>query len=293
MHLFAAVLTLAVAAQPGAPPASNQALVPNCQVLLIHDVELSAEEAGKLTAVDVTEGMHVEQGAVIAQIDDSRALLDRDSAELELDAAQARADDDIEVRYAIKSFELADAELNQDLEINKRSPGTVPVAEVRRKELARTRANLQIDRSRLDLKVARMTADVQRAAVKAAEESVLRCQILAPFDGQVLQVLRQANEWVNVGEPVVRVIQMDRLRVDGFVNGAEYNVAEIATRPVTVEVELARGRKERFRGQIVFVNPLIQAGNRYRVRAEVENRQEQGHWLLNPGSTVTMVIHLQ
>ncbi|HRX78480.1 MAG TPA: HlyD family efflux transporter periplasmic adaptor subunit, partial [Pirellulaceae bacterium] len=108
-----------------------------------------------------------------------------------------------------------------------------------------------------------------------------------------VQVYHQSNEWVNIGEPVLRVVQMDRLYVDGFISGTEYSVVDIADRPVTVEIALARGRKETFKGQVVFVNPIVQAGNRYRVRAEVENRQEKNQWLLNPGSTATMVIHLQ
>ncbi|MCA9119488.1 MAG: HlyD family efflux transporter periplasmic adaptor subunit [Planctomycetaceae bacterium] len=272
---------------------SNRAILSHCQVLLIHDVDVPAEEAGRLLAVNAKEGDHVEKDSLVAQINNKQALLSKVAAELERDAAQTRADDDIEVRYSIKSFELAEAELNQDVEINRRSPGTVPTTEIRRKQLDRTRAELQIDRSRLDLKVAQMTADVQNAAVQAAEDSIQRRRIVAPFSGQVVQVYRQSNEWVDIGEPVLRVVQMDRLYVDGFISGTDYNVVDIADRPVTIEIALARGRKETFKGRVVFVNPIVQAGNRYRVRAEVENRQEKNQWLLNPGSTATMVIHLQ
>ena len=297
MNIMAPLLiALAVSAPPIAPTitaSSAQAVVPHCQVLLIKDVDVSADDAGRLVDVSVAAGAAVQAGALVAKLDDRAAVLDKLAAELERDAAQARADDDIEVRYAVKSFELADAELAQDLEINQRAPGTVPTSEIRRKQLARHRADLQIDRSRLDLKVAQMTADVQNAAVQAAEEKIARRRLLAPFDGFVVQVYRQANEWVNAGEPVLRVVQMDRLHVDGFISGADYAVSEIANHPVTVEVELARGRKEQFTGRVVFVNPIVQAGNRYRVRAEVKNRQEAKQWLLNPGSTATMVIHLQ
>lgn len=272
---------------------SNRALLPHCQVLLINDIDVPAEEAGRLLEVTAKEGDHVQKDALVAQINNQQALLSKVAAELERDAAQTRADDDIEVQYSIKSFELAETELNNDVEINRRQPGSVPATEIRRKQLDRTRAELQIGRSRLDLKVAQMTADVQNAAVQAAEDSIQRRRIIAPFSGQVLQVYRQTNEWVNIGEPVLRVVQMDRLYVDGFISGDEYNVVDIADRPVTVEIALARGRKETFKGQVIFVNPFVQAGNRYRVRAEVENRQEKEQWLLNPGSTATMVIHLQ
>jgi len=292
-RLFLALAITAPLVAADAPYDSNRAVLSHCQVLLINDVDVPAEEAGRLLAVNAKEGDHVEKDSLVAQINNKQALLSKVAAELERDAAQTRADDDIEVRYSIKSFELAEDELNRADDINRRSPGTVPATEIRRKQLERTRAELQIDRSRLDLKVAQMTADVQNAAVQAAEDSIQRRRIVAPFSGQVVQVYRQSNEWVNIGEPVLRVVQMDRLYVDGFISGTEYSVVDIADRPVTVEIALARGRKETFKGQVVFVNPIVQAGNRYRVRAEVENRQEKNQWLLNPGSTATMVIHLQ
>ena len=272
---------------------SLQALIPDCQVLLIDDVDVPAEAPGRLLAMNVREGGRIEQGMLAAQIDDREPLLQKVAAELERDVAHARANDDIEVRYSIKASEVAAAELNRSLEINRRNAGSVPAAEIKRQQLERTRAELQIDRSRLDLKVAELTANVQNAAVQAADDAILRRRILVPFDGQVLQIYRQPGEWVAVGEPVLRVVRLDRLRVDGFIEARDFNVSEIANRPVTVEVELARGRKEQFRGRVVSVNPIVQAGNRYRVRAEVENRVEEDQWLLNPGAMASMVVHLQ
>jgi len=296
MHLIKPLLLVGVLAAPFATATlssdSSQAFVPHCQVLLIHDVEVPAEMPGRLVAMNVTEGNYVEEGLLTAQIDDREALLQKVAAELERDAAQARADDDIEVRYSIKAFEVANSKLKGSLDINSRNAGSIPATQIKQEQLERTRAELQIDRSRLDLKVAQMTADVQNAAVQAADDAILRRRILAPFEGQVVQVHRQAGEWVAAGEPVLRIVQLDRLRVDGFIERSEYNVAEIADRPVTIEVELARGRREQFRGRVVFVNPLVQAGGRYRVHAEVENRREDDQWLLNPGATATMLIHL-
>jgi multidrug resistance efflux pump len=137
-----------------------------------------------------------------------------------------------------------------------------------------------------------MTAEVRNAEVLAAEESIARRRIVAPFDGTVIEVYREAAEWVNAGDAVLRVVRMNRLRVDGFVNASEFNPTDVAGHRVTISIELARGRREPFEGQIVFVNPVVQVGNNYRVSAEVQNREEEGEPLLRPGMTVTMVIHL-
>jgi multidrug efflux pump subunit AcrA (membrane-fusion protein) len=134
---------------------------------------------------------------------------------------------------------------------------------------------------------------VKKSAVEAADDSILRRRITAPFDGIVIDVLKQSSEWVNAGDPVLRVVRMDHLHVDGFLNGDEFNPADVARRRVTVEIELAHGRNERFEGEVVFVNPLVQAGNKYRVRAEVANRFEQNEPLLRPGMTAVMRIALK
>ncbi len=86
---------------------------------------------------------------------------------------------------------------------------------------------------------------------------------------------------------------MDRLRVEGFLDGARYNPADVARRPARVTFTLAGGRRVELPGQIVFVNPEVQAGNKHRVRALVQNRQEQGEWLLRPGMNVEMSIAVQ
>jgi len=59
-----------------------------------------------------------------------------------------------------------------------------------------------------------------------------------------------------------------------------------------VDVQIAGGRTARFAGKVVFISPLVQAGDKYRVRAEVENRTEGGTPVLRPGMTATMTIGL-
>lgn len=287
------LISLAVAGQvPTGPSAARHAVVDHCQVILIDGVDVPALESGPLIQMQVSEGSVVKQDDLLAQIDDRQAQLLKLSAEVERESAQAKADDDIDVRYALKSFELADAELNQDLEIKRRTPGAVTDAEIRRKQLVRTREQLGIDRAKLERNIAQLTADVKRTAVQAADDSILRRRISAPFDGMVVDVYKQKSEWVNAGDPVLRVVRMDRLHVDGFLNGDEFNPADVAKRRVTIEINLAHGRRERFDGEVVFVSPLVQAGNKYRVRAEVQNRLEANEPLLRPGMTARMMIAL-
>src|SRR5262245_7886605 len=290
------LLTLAapplVSSPAGVPPAGKQVQLSHCLVSLLADVQVPALEAGALTGVEVTEGQFVTQGQLLARIDDRQPQLDKLAAELQRDAALAKAQDDIEVRFAVAAQAVAAAELERALAIDRRSPGGITQQEIQKLQLAKRRDELQIEKSKLEMRVAKMNADVHQAAVKSADEAVARRQIVSPLDGVVVALLHDKGEWVAAGEGVVQVVRVDRLRVEGLLSAAEYGPEEVAGRPVTVEVPLAGGRMGRFVGQVIFISPLVAAGNTYRVRAEVENRIEAGHPLLRPGMTATMTIAL-
>lgn len=274
-------------------PSGNFARIPLCQTSLIFDIDVPAPESGPLVALDVEEGAAIAKDAVLAKIDDRQPTIQKTAAELERDAAVARAEDDIEVRFAEASHLKAQAEFDDVRAIEKKSPGSIPLTKIRELQLEVQRSKLQIDRSKLDLKVAKMSADVHRAKVQMTDDAIRRRQIVSPIDGEVLTIHRQRGEWVNAGDAVFRVAQLERLRVEGFLNAAEHTPGEITHRPVIVEVTVAQGRPLQFSGEVTFVSPLIQAGNKFRVRAEVQNRKENGHWLLQPGKEAVMTIQLK
>ena len=286
-------LLLLAAAIAGPNTSSHQtAHVQPAHVFYLEEAHVPAKQTGPLVAVEVQIGDLVDEGQLLARIDDEQMLLLRESAELERDVAAERANDDIEIEFAIASHSLAENELRKDLEINTSRPGAIPLFEIDRKKLAEHRARLQIESSRKEKRIAEKTALIQNAAVTAADRAIERCRVESPFAGRVVDIVRLKSEWVDVGKPVMHVVRLDKLRVDGLVNADSYDAHTLEGQPVRVDVRLAQGRVESFVGQVVFVNPQVLAGNKYRVRAEIENRKQDGHWLLGPGHTAEMFIQL-
>jgi macrolide-specific efflux system membrane fusion protein len=273
--------------------AASEARVELCLVSLVEDIQVPAREAGALTAIEVVEGQFVTAGQVLATIDDRQPRLAKLAAELERDAARAKAEDDIEVRYAEAALAVAAADLARALAIEAKSPGGITQQEIQKLRLAKHRDELQIDRSKLEMRVAKMNADVHQAGVQSADDAVLRRQIVSPIDGVVVTQFHERGEWVNAGEAVFQVIRIDRLRVEGFLSAGEYAPEDVAGQNVTVDVPLAGDRTARFAGRVVFISPIVQAGGKYRVRAEVANRSEGGHPILRPGMSATMAIQLR
>ncbi|MCS7304002.1 MAG: HlyD family efflux transporter periplasmic adaptor subunit [Thermoguttaceae bacterium] len=294
---------LAGAEQSSNPP--SQLVLRQCLVSLIQEVQVPAQAAGVLVEITVQEGLAVTAGQLLARIDDSQPMSDHQVATLKLQAAQEKAKNDISVRYAQAAAEVARIEYEQAWRANQKNPGTISETEVRRLYLAHQRAALGVEQALLDQRLANLEAKVLEAQAAAASFEVQRRRLVSPLDGVVVKIFKRPGEWVQPGDPVVHLVRMDRLRVEGMVPAVDqrdrdgrllargYSPAEIDRCPVSVHVEFPGGRRETFTGQVVFVSPLVQAGGQYRFWAEVENRKQADHWLLLPGLLADVTVHLQ
>lgn len=289
------LLLLSVLSGPPAVAQQSPAtvVIANCPVSISEEIHVPARETGLLSQVMIRENDVVQLNQAIAQIDDEQARLDKYAAELQRDAAMEKANDDSEIKLAQASQQLADTELMQARNINIDSPGAVPSSEVHRLRLAQHRAMLQVENSRINQRVARMEAKVNEAAVKSAESAINRRQIHSGVAGLVKELFRHTGEWVDAGEPIAHIVRMDKLRVEGLLSAKQYRPSDVVDQPVIIEVELDNGRRERFNGKVSMVKPDLKSKSEYVVRAEVENRQESGHWLLRPGFVAYMVIRLR
>jgi len=293
MYLSALALVAALApAQAAAAPPANFELT-NCRVTLIEEAQVPAQEAGVLRKILVREGQAVEVDAPLAQIDDVKNQIELLVAQAKHKVAQEKAADDINIRYARAACETAKAEYALNEDSNKRVPSSVPQVRMNELWLKCRETELSIDKAKLEWRVAGHEAEAAKAEVSGAQENIRRRQIRAPLPGVVVTLHRHEGEWVLAGDPVLHLIRMDRLWVEGDLSSSEFNRAEVEGRPVTVAVELARGRRVSVAGKVVFTNPITAADGKLLVRAEIVNQNVAGHWLLNPGLNAGMSIALK
>jgi multidrug efflux pump subunit AcrA (membrane-fusion protein) len=293
MYFTALVLVAALAPAQAATPLPATAELSNCLVALIEEAQVPAQEAGVLKKILVHEGQAVEADQLLAQIDDAKAQMELLVATAKHKVAQEKAGDDINIRYAQAACETAKAEYAFNSDANKRQPGSVPQVRMNELWLKCKETELSIDKAKLEWRVAGHEADAAKAEADAARENIRRRQIHSPLTGVVVTLQRHEGEWVTPGDPVLRVIRVDRLWVEGYLSASDLSRAEVEGRPVTVAVELARGRRVPLAGKVVFANPITDAGGKFLIRAEVANQNTGGHWLLNPGLNASMSIALK
>ena len=184
----------------------------------------------------------------------------------------------------------------------KRRAGAVTQVDIEHSKYQWIHAKLAIDQYKNEKIVNTYTADAKKAEMESAEEAIHRRKVCAPFDGVVQKITQHLGEWVKPGDPVVRLIRMDRLKVEGYLKVADYNPGDVMNRTVNVKVVLAGGREVSAPGQIVYVDPEVKSLREYMVRAEVDNRRKrQGSsapvcrrkWRFNCGDSSGIKLRLE
>ena len=301
---FWIVALLAVLVMPAAGPAQlnsvtgnldddSSHVLENCVITIIDEVQLPAREAGVLTALEVREGQLVTESQKVAQIEDDKPQKQLELARLEFHVSKAQYDNDVDERYYTMAARLAHVDVLDAQKANKRVDNAITEFEMRRRTLTWERSRLQIEQAQRDKKIAGMNAGIAAQKVKVAQNEIDRRQVIAPFTGVVAETYPHAGEWVSPGEPIMRLLRMDRLRVEGFVKAEDFSPSEIYGKSVTVEVHLAAARIERFPGTIGFVSPDVEANGEFRVWTEIQNRAQGDFYLVNPGLPAKMHVNVR
>ncbi|HMP05481.1 MAG TPA: HlyD family efflux transporter periplasmic adaptor subunit [Lacipirellulaceae bacterium] len=260
--------------------ASGQVIeMPSAVLVLSEEVNLSAESDGVLEELAVHEGSLVARGDVVARIRGQRADMVVRRARLEAELAERRALDDVNVRHAVKTRDLAVADLERSQAINAKIPNTVSVRDMARLELAVEVAQLDIERAGRALEDSAAEAALKRVEQQIAELELARHVIATPIDGMVIRREKRSGEWVRSGDVVVRIVRIDVLRAEGFVD-ASLAPVDLVGRRARVRIEQPPGTRHELAGRVAFVNP---EANPVNMQVKVWVEFQVGDARLRPG----------
>ena len=255
-------------------------------VTLIEQVEIPARDAGVLTEMPVDAGNVIKQDQLVAQLDDEESKLKLERAAAEVMIAKTEAQNELRVRFAQAAADIAQAEYKRARESVERFQRSISQSELDKLKLEAEQSLLAVQQAQHDQVVAKQTLLLKEREYDIAKQAVSRRRIVSPLEGVVVQLLRRRGEWVEPGQAVVRVLRIDRLRVEGFVS-ADRAAASLVGSRVQLLVDLPEQKAAAFSGALVFVSPEVDPVNgQIRIRAEVDNRER----LLRPGLRGTLVI---
>ncbi len=285
--------TLAVASVAPQPAASGPAVLRsnNGIVKTIQNIRVPAIGEGQIIEMLAVEGNNVQKGDLLAVLDDTQVNLAVSLRRAEEKEAELNAQNDVNLRDAENTEKLAAAHAESARDL--RRQGATTYYDMKEKELEAVRATLRIELSHLQADVAQVQHSAKRFERELAEYELSRRKVLAPFDGFIENRIAQLGEWVQPGTPILQLVQLDKVRVEGDIDSLRFPGQILKGTPVRVYV-YARSPKPgdgdadtshavAIDGRIGFVSSEIDIKHCYRIWVEIENQRIGDDWLLKPG----------
>jgi multidrug efflux pump subunit AcrA (membrane-fusion protein) len=267
--------------------------------------DVAPKAAGKVTNTMVSVGDFVQQGAVLAKLDENEARLRLREAEAGVVQAQAavgqaqarlglspggsfQASQIPEVRAANANYEQAVAELRQAEANEKRyrelvETGDVSIQNYENYRTLRDTARARVNNAKQQLEAAANAARQNNQAIRAAQAGVeaARTQVAtaqqgvadtiirAPFSGFVSNRAVAVGEFVTTATPIITLLRTNPIKLQMQV--AESEVPFITPgMGVSLEVDAFKDRK--FAGTVSAINPSVDPTSRSAIiEASVEN----------------------
>ena len=250
---------------PPAKAAASELNAPESSIVVeaftepYRDISVAASEMGTLSELRVVEGAIVKQGAILAVMDDAilRASLEvaRRSMNAEglLKSAQADLDMKIEEQEKLKQLRERDHASQQEVD---RIQTEIRIAEAR---LLSVKEDLE----------------VKQLESRRIESQLKQRQVIAPMDGVISELSREAGEFVSPSDPTIaRLVQLDPLLIVFSVPLSQRNEVE---KDQVIELKLGTDQV-RAEGIIEYVSPTSDTSNssvRVKVRLPNSARQHQ------------------
>lgn len=177
---------------------------------------LPAHLSGQLASLRVQENAVVGAGEVVATIDPTEYRMQLREATSELERARASYRE-----LTLFDDRIEDAETRAERDRIARAKSGLDAAEVR------------LERARLNL---------------------ARTRVTAPFAGRIASIEARPGEWVDAGAPLMRVVDLDPIRVEVQVLDSDVRWLREGGR---AEIRFSAFAGEVFAGRIASVNPMV------------------------------------
>lgn len=145
-------------------------------------------------------------------------------------------------------------------------------------------AKIELARAVDSQRIAGLQAELKRHETALAKLAVAKRQIISPIDGIVVELLQKSGDWVKQGDPLMRVVRLNRLRAEGFV--PSHMISQLRKqRSVVLSGSFEPGQTVERQGRIVFISPEVDpVNNEVRFWVEFDNPELD----VLPGMRMTM-----
>ena len=185
--------------------------------------------------------------------------------------AREEAASTVDVEYASRTIEVAQAELGRAVRANQRSPGAVPESEIDQLGLVVEKSAAEKEKIQFQTTLRRMVTQIRETELAMGRQKNVDHKITSPIEGMVVEVLKQQGEWVQASEPVARVVRLDKLKTEVKIP-ASIALHGLVGQPAVYIPKLPSLKSKRYPAKIIFVYPEANpVSASVRVWVEIDN----------------------
>lgn len=278
--------------------AVENAVLVRGQTEAARQVVVMAETSGAVISEPLAKGSLVEAGQLLCQLDPGTRAASLQEATARVQEARARLPEamaripETEARVAEAEARLEEAQTNENAAKRLSEGGFASEtrllnaqAALRAAQAGVTAAKTGLETSAAGIEAARAGVQSAEAALQRAENELSKLEITAPFAGLLESDTAQLGALMQPGAPCATVIQLDPIKMVGFVGETDVNKIEVGARG---GARLITGAQSV--GRVSFLSRSADDLTRtFRVEIEVPNPD----LAIRDGQTVEMLIEAE
>ncbi|MEO1308988.1 MAG: efflux RND transporter periplasmic adaptor subunit, partial [Pseudomonadota bacterium] len=229
-------------------------------------VDVRAETAGQVESMPLRKGSFVEAGQLLCQLDPG--IRPSQLAEAEARLAEAKAGlPEAMARVTEAEARLAEASINDRAASRLNQDGFASETRVAETQAAVSTAEASIQSARSGVESAAAGVQSAEAMVATVQKDIDRLRITAPFAGLLETDTAELGTFLQPGEHCATVIQLDPIKLVGFVPETEVDRIEVGA---DARARLLSGRE--VQGSVTFLSRSADINTRtFRVEITVTN----------------------
>jgi multidrug resistance efflux pump len=252
----------------------------------IETTTVAAQVSGILHSIQIKEGTRVKAGDEIGRMRDIAIRIQVERAKIALEQIRKKQANDIDKRLAEKNMAVAKNEYERALIANARVSDVYPRNEIDRLKLIMDRSILELERSEYVQELLLQDVSLADMEYKQNLELLSRYRIVVPCDGVIVSLDHRPGEWIEVGSSVAKIVEIDRLRIEGFMLANDASPSLIGS-SAKISVDVANSTVETS-ATLVFISPEVNPLNsQVRVYLELDNKDGK----LRPGLRPRVVLN--
>ncbi len=270
-------------------------------ITILDEAHVPAREAGVLLSLNVKAGAEVQAtppGHGVSSITKSLGMIDpapainaHALAEVKLQIATQKASNRNALLTAQRNAEFAEQHFSVAQALQDGVTSAIGKVEFLRISRDLGLAVLQVESEKTQLDTLRLVQRQAELELQAAKTRLARRQIETPIDGEVVEVFKRVGEWVELGQAVVHVVRMDRLRIEAEISRERIPPHILVGAAATAIVDIGSRQQVRFDGDIEYVDRRISADGHVRFWMLIDNKKDsRNKWLVTPGMPARVEI---